>query len=127
MLKNNNITWPEGVYCEDKLFTIKAVYYANGLVTVPDINYYYFRNPNSTVNTKAKKRIINSAGDRENAKREVLNFLKEKKAQIRDKEFWATKKNVKFCGITLYTEKESLHTQRRYLFSFIKLGENTYE
>ena len=50
MIKENGITWPEKVYCEDKLFTIKAVYYANGIVTVPNTNYYYYSNPTSTVN-----------------------------------------------------------------------------
>ena len=74
MLKNNNITWPEGVYCEDKLFTIKAVYYANKIVTTPGVNYYYFRNPDSTVNTKSKKHTL----DKNKAKKDVIEFsLKE--------------------------------------------------
>lgn len=126
MLNDNSITWPENVYCEDKLFTIQAIYYANGLVTVPDINYYYFRNPNSTVNTIAKKRLVNYCNDREKARKSVINFLREKNAQIRDKEFWTVKKKIKLFGITLYTEKESLHTERYYLFSFLKIGEKTY-
>ena len=46
MLKTNEISWPEGCYCEDKLYTIKAIYYADGIVTVPNVNYYYYRNPN---------------------------------------------------------------------------------
>jgi glycosyltransferase involved in cell wall biosynthesis len=55
MLKNNNITWPEGVYCEDKMFTTQAVYYANSVVTVPDVHYYYYRRPDSTVNNDNDK------------------------------------------------------------------------
>ena len=55
---NNNICFTEGVYCEDKLFSVKAVYYANKIVTVPDVHYYYWENPASTVNTpKTKKHI----------------------------------------------------------------------
>ena len=126
MLVKNQITWSEGVYCEDKLFTMKALYYANGLVAVPEINYYYFRNPNSTVNTKAKKRIINPSCDRERSKREVLNFLKEKNADIRDKDFWALKKEYSLFNIPIFTVRESLRSERYYLFSFIKLGEKTY-
>ena len=57
LLKDNNITWPEGVYCEDKMFTTQAVYYANSVVTVPDIYYYYYRRPNSTVNNTSKEHM----------------------------------------------------------------------
>lgn len=126
VLSKNNVSWTEGVYCEDKLFTMQALFYANGLVAVPNINYYYFRNPNSTVNTKAKKRLMKASCDRERSKREVLNFLKEKNADVRDKDFWALKKEYKFLNIPLFTIKESLRSERYYLFSFIKLGEKTY-
>ncbi len=107
-LKDNRITWPEGVYCEDKLFTIKCIYFANGLVTVPDVFYYYYRNPHSTVNSKSKKLTI----DKNNAKRSVLNFLKEKNADIRDGDFWAIKKEKNIFGVSFYREEESLHTSR---------------
>ena len=124
MLKNNNITWPEGVYCEDKLFTIKAVYYANSIVTVPDINYYYYRNPNSTVNSKAQKHYKQLKLDKNIAKKSVLDFLKEKNAQIRDRDFWATKYEFSFCGITLYRLEESFSTEKILLFG-LKIFEKT--
>ena len=127
MLLHNEITWPEGVYCEDKLFTIQALYYANGLVSVPDIYYYYYRNPNSTVNSKAKAHTIKKQKDKNNAKRAVLDFLKEKKADIRDKEFWAIKNEYKICGITILKVKESLHSEKKYLFSLIPLWEKKNE
>lgn len=79
MLLKNKITWPECVYCEDKLFTIQAIYYANGLVTVPNIHYYYYRNPNSTVNSKTKAHTIKKQKDKNSAKCAVLEFLKDKK------------------------------------------------
>lgn len=112
MIFANKITWPEGVYCEDKLFTIKAIYYANGLVTVPDIYYYYFRNPNSTVNTKAKKRLLRYCDDRNKAKKDVLSFLIEKNAEIRDKEFWATIDECKFFGFSWLQKRISLNTKQ---------------
>lgn len=108
MLLKNKIIWPEGVYCEDKLFTIQAIYYANGLVTVPDIYYYYYRNPNSTVNSRAK--ILTK--DKNDAKLAVLNFLKEKNAQIRDCDFWATKKEFCIFGIAIFRLEESLQSTR---------------
>lgn len=121
MLLENKITWPEGVYCEDKLFTMQAIYYANGLVTVPNVNYYYYRNPNSTVNSKNKTLIK----DKNNAKRSVLEFLKEKNANIRDKDFWAIVKEIKFCKIPFYTEKESLYT-KKFLLCGINIFEKNY-
>ena len=78
--------------------------------------------PNSTVNTKTRKHFKGLIDDRNNARRAVLEFLKEKDAQIRDKEFWAIKKEIRFCGLLIFLIKESLHTERYYLFSFIKLG-----
>ena len=121
MLLKNKITWPEGVYCEDKLFTIQAIYYANGLVTVPNVHYYYYRNPNSTVNSKMK----GLTKDKDNAKRAVLEFLKDKNADIRDKDFWAITKEIKFCKIPIYTEKESLYT-KKLLLCGINIFEKNY-
>ncbi len=113
-LVENNISWSEGVFCEDKLFTMQAIYFANGVVSVPDICYYYFRRPNSTVNSKAKR----LSEDKNNAKRDVLNFLKEKKAQIRDCDFWATKNEIRVFGVTIFRIEESLKTTRVSIFGF---------
>lgn len=111
MLEENNIMWPEGVYCEDKLFTIQAVYYANSIVTVPNTFYYYFRNPHSTVNS----RKILLIQDKESAKRAVLDFLKSKEAQLRDCDFWAIKSEKRFLNIPIFKIIESLRTERLYI------------
>lgn len=120
-LRKHNVLFPEGVYCEDKIFTMKSLFFANGIVTVPDICYFYFRNPNSTVNKKFKTRKYKQ--DKYKAKLDVLNFLKEQNAKIRDKDFWAVTKKISICGIPVYTKKESLHTVNHFLFSFIKIKE----
>ena len=112
MLLKNKITWPEGVYCEDKLFTIQAIYYANGLVTVPNVHYYYYRNPNSTVNSKMK----GLTKDKDIAKRAVLDFLKDKKANIRDKDFWAISSEFKLFNFSFFKILESLQTKRINIF-----------
>ena len=116
MLKANKIVWPENCYCEDKLYTVQAVYYANSVVTVPNVNYYYFRNPNSTVNSKAKKHFKQLIDHKNNARRTVLAFLKEKNAQIRDKDFWAVKNEFRIMGVTIFKIEESLQTTRFVLF-----------
>ena len=125
MLKNNNISWQEGVFCEDKLFTMQAVYYANGIVSVPDIYYYYFRNMTSTVNSKTKEHLEKLATDKNNARRAVVEFLREKKESVRDKEFWAIKKVYKIKNITLYSIKESINTERVLLFGLIPIFEKS--
>ena len=117
-LIKNNITWPEGIYCEDKIYTLKAVFYANGIVSVPDVNYYYFRRANSTVKSNNQSKI-----DKNIAKKEVIKFLKENNANIRDKEIWAIKKEFKMLGIPFLTIKESLRTERFCLFSCIPFYE----
>lgn len=116
LLLDNNIFYPEGIFCEDKLFTIQALYYANAMVAVPDTFYYYFRNPHSTVNSKSKA-LIHAKNC---ANLSVLNFLKEKNADIRDGLFWAVKKEFRLMGTALVRSEESLHSKRLSLFG-IKL------
>ena len=125
MLKNNNIFWPEGCYCEDKLFVTKAVYFANSVVSVPDIYYYYFRNPDSTVNSKKTKKYLKRLQeDKNNARISVVNFLRDKNADIRDREFWAVTKEVSFLSIPLLKIKESLKTRITLLFALIPIAES---
>jgi len=125
MLKNNNITWQEGVFCEDKLFTIQAVYFANGIVSVPNTYYYYYRNMTSTVNSKSKEHLEKVALDKNNARKAVIEFLREKDKTVRDKEFWAIKKDFRIAKICLYKIKESIKTERIYLFGIIPILEKT--
>lgn len=122
-LTNNNVVWPEGCYCEDKLFVTQAVYFANGVVCVPDINYYYYRNPTSTVNKRSKQHCKKLKKDKNLAKKSVLDFLRAQKADIRDRDFWAVTEKRYLCGIPLITKKEFLHTAKYYLFSIIKIKE----
>lgn len=121
LLEKHNIQYPEGMYCEDKLFTTQAVYFANGIVTVPDVFYYYYRRPDSTVcSQKTNPAILR---DKIKSRQDVLKFLREQNADVRDKEFWAVKEVKKFAGITIYLVKESLKTERHYLFGFIPFSE----
>jgi glycosyltransferase involved in cell wall biosynthesis len=120
MLECNSIVWAEGCYCEDKLFVTQAVYFANGVVAVPSINYYYFRNPNSTVNSiQTNKHKL----DKNNANLDVLEFLKNKHANVRDKDFWAITKYYPNKDFVLLAKKESLKTFKYLLFGVIKILE----
>lgn len=119
MLREKHIKWPEMMYCEDKLFTMKAIYFANGIVTVPDTYYYYYWNPKSTVNFSLKAHHSRYLRHKNIARQKVLNFLKEKKAEIRDGDFWAIRKDFKIFNIVMFRIKESLHTEKGLIFGFI--------
>ena len=123
-LQKFDIKFPEGIYCEDKLFTTKALYHANGIATVPGIYYYYYRNPHSTVNYKIKSKERKK--DKNNARLEVLKFLKENNAQLRDGDFCAITKRVDLFGIPIYKKKESLRSAKHYILSIIKIKEDKF-
>ena len=118
---SHNIRWSEGVYCEDRIFTLKAVYFANGIVTVPNVNYYYFDNPKSTVNNRKVQHFKKLRTDKNDANKEVLYFLRDNNVRVRDKNFWAVTKEFKFFDVPLIKIKESLRTKKIYLFGFIPL------
>lgn len=118
-LKSKGLVFPEGVYCEDKIFVCKAVYYANSVVSVPGTYYYYFRRPHSTVKTKSKAGDV----DKQNANRKVLEFLRSENVNLAVNDFWAVKKSYNFFGVNIYTIKESLKTEKHFLFGFLPLKE----
>ena len=120
MLLKNNITWPEGIFCEDKIYTAKALYYSNKMVTVPGVKYYYFDNPTSTVNTKQRGTDKNA---RHEARRSVIKFLREQKPELEDKQFWALIKEFRILNIPLWRYEESLYTEALFLFGKIKIWE----
>ncbi|MBQ9245320.1 glycosyltransferase family 2 protein [bacterium] len=111
-----NIRFTEGVYCEDKLFSIQAVYYANKIVTVPDVHYYYWENPKSTVNSRKTKK---HKQDRIAAKRAVLDFVKEKKIPVENWYFKAEKERYSIFGIPMLIIKASTKSEKWYLFGVI--------
>ncbi len=119
MLKRENLLFPEGVACEDKIFVCKAIYYANSVVSVPGVYYYYFRRPNSTVKTRNKS----NAKDKLIANKAVLAFLRDKNVHFSKNDFWVTKETHKLFGICLYKIKEGLETEKHFLFGFIPLKE----
>ena len=108
------------------MWWIKAVYYANAIATVPDVYYYYFQNPKSTVNTFAKAHRKKFNKDKNDARRDVVWFLKSKHADVRDKDFWYVKSEPKFADlIPLFKLKKSTKTTIGYLFGFIPVYVST--
>lgn len=122
-IKEKNILFPEGVYCEDKIFTTKAVFYANGIATAPNVYYYYYRNPDSTVNSNKNKKINDIYKNQ--ARKEVLYFLKSQNCNLRDKDFWAIKKEYKIFNFTIWQIKESFRSEKHLLFGLIPIFEKS--
>lgn len=122
-LKKNNILFPEGVYCEDKLFSVKSVYYSNKIVTVPDIHYYYWENPNSTVNSRKTNKHIQ---DRCIAKKAVLDFVKEKKIPVKNWYFKAEKKRIGFYHFPMIVIQESTESEKWFLFGIFCVYEKKF-
>ena len=121
LLINNNITFSEGCFCEDKIFTTKAIYYSNKIISVPDIYYYYFENPTSTVNSKAKKHAKELINDKNKAKKEVINFLRQNNVSFADGKYWALEKEWKIFHLTILALKRSLYREGVYLFNFLPI------
>lgn len=54
LIRNNNLTFPEGRLLEDIKFSMHAIYYANRIVSVPKVKYHYVERSNSIIKSKDK-------------------------------------------------------------------------
>ena len=117
-LKGINLEFITGMYYEDRDFTARALYFANKLVTVPGTYYYYFVNPESIVKKGGNKlqgeHYILS-------RRQVLDFIKEKNINVPDGLYRAEKSRFKIFGKTLFSIRESIHTEYVLLFGKINI------
>ena len=108
----------EGMYYEDKLFVAKAVHFANKVVAVPEINYYYMVNPVSIVRRKQDKQLVE---DKIKAKRDTLHFAKNENIKLPDGYFTAMKKELKIGKLPIYTINESLKSETHLLFGLLPI------
>ena len=104
MLTANRIAFAGGCAGEDRIFSIKALYYANAVVAVPNVFYCY-----RPVKRKLTQEMID---DQNAADAAVLNFLKIKEADVRDGEFRAVKREIRFKGICLFRHEISLASEK---------------
>lgn len=115
-IEKNQIRFKENIFYEDGPFTVQAVYYANKIITVPEVFYYYLKNPTSTVNSKQTKKHINDAL---NAKAEILKFVKNHNFKLSQNAFHYTKKVYKIFNLPILSIKENIIRETFYLFKFI--------
>lgn len=93
----SGVKFPVGRVYEDVIWCIKAIYYLNGVVTVPDAIYYYRKNPTSIMSTKSEK----NAKDYAQSEKEMLEFAKEKNLKLLDGYKYSKRDRYRFLGITL--------------------------
>lgn len=74
-IRENNILFPEGCYFEDVMFSTKAIFYANKIVSVPNTEYHYVEHSTSTV--KSKDNHDKKIKDGITARLELQKFSKE--------------------------------------------------
>lgn len=96
-LLQNNLYFPIGRIFEDICWSIKAVYYLDGVVTVPDCNYFYRKNPTSIVSTKSNK----NAKDCSLSEQEMFEFAKEKNLNLPKGYKFARRDKIKFLGVPM--------------------------
>ncbi len=117
-IEKNQIRFKENVFYEDGPFTVQAVYYANKIITVPEVFYYYLKNPSSTVNSKQTEKHINDAL---NAKAEILRFVKSHNFKLSQNAFHYTKKIYKILDLPILSVKENIIRETFYLFKIIPI------
>ncbi len=117
-LKRINLEYIPKMYYEDRDFTARSLYFSNKLVTVPGTYYYYFVNPKSIV-----KKGGNKLQDEHYilARRQVLDFIKEKNINVPDGLYKAEKFRCKIFGKTLFSIRESINTEYILLFGNINI------
>lgn len=74
-----NIFFEEGMYYEDIEFLLKVIKNTKKIATVPNVCYYYFSNPTSTIKSKHS---IAKRQDQINAKINAIKFAKENNIQL---------------------------------------------
>lgn len=100
-IKTNDIKFAQGQIYEDVIFAIKALYYSNRVVSVPEIKYHYIERKNSSV--KQKDTTGKKEYDLTKAYTELQDFCHEHNIILPERLNYSTKKN---CGlITKYEGK----------------------
>lgn len=93
LIIENDIKFPEGRIYEDVIFAMKAIYYANKVVSVPETKYHYIMHSNSTLRKsdgdgeKKKAHIL--------ARTELIDFAKEHNVKLPERlnyidSYWKT-------------------------------------
>lgn len=112
--KENGLTFEEGRYYEDVVFTPQALYKIKSMVTVPNIYYYYWRSSGSIVTLRNEK----ANTDSEWAHKKAEAFLTEHNIDI--SMFKTYTKRIKFLGFSIFKIVTKGNKKSYRLFNIIK-------
>ena len=120
-LKFSNITFPEGMYFEDVLFTTKVLGTLNSIVTVPNTYYHYMINDGTS--TVKSNHTSKKNQDRYNNQKEAILFCLENNIKIKEKEYCINNKTYKLGPINWLKIKDNIKTNQHIflLFGFIPI------
>ena len=118
-LRQHDLKFPEGQFFEDVVFTPKAVFYLEKMVSVPNVTYWYWGNRKSTVKAKSQKKIK----DLLLAKDSLRLFAQEHGITLKKKDSIMRKYQYKLLGLTILKIYEWENLRKYYLFGFIKVME----
>lgn len=96
-LIKSGVTFPVGRVFEDVTWSIKAIYYLNGVVTTPSALYYYRKTPTSIMSAKSEK----NAKDYAQSEKEMLEFAKENNLKLLDGYKYSKRDKYQFLGVTI--------------------------
>ncbi len=113
-LKKHNLKFLYGRIYEDVVYTPQVLYCLNKLVTVPGTHYYYWRNPNSLVTSRAQKANEDSVWARNEAK----NFLISHNIDIT--KIKTQTKRYKLFGFSVFKIQKKGNKTTYVLFNIIK-------
>ena len=82
-LEKNQLLFEVGrMASEDRMFSIQAIYFANRIVSVPEVVYYYKNRKNSASTTKKLGQVKKRHGDRKHAKLFQAKFIQERQFSL---------------------------------------------
>lgn len=119
-LEKIDLKFQEEILYEDIIFSHKVLFYMKDFVTVPNVTYYYYDNPLSTVNVDSEKRLT----DRNRASIEVLQFVQDnciKYEKFYRKYKWDKKITYSILGIPILIIRKYCSYKYFYLFGFINV------
>ena len=118
-LKKYNLSFVEGINFEDVRFTIRALYYLERFVTVPDVDYFYRKRKGSIVKTLSPKNIE----DKGKSLNDMLDFANEHGIKFDDKaKSFTVKKYVLFYNqLVLIKVRQTKDSFIYLLFGFLPI------
>ncbi|MCL2790069.1 MAG: glycosyltransferase [Desulfobulbus sp.] len=78
LIKEHKLQFPAGLYFEDNVFLVHAVYYSDKMAFVSDAFYNYFRNPAGTTSAKGFVQEAKRKADRFVISEEIMRFAQVK-------------------------------------------------